>query len=267
MWAIGETDFYSMPADLRACIRWYARTDLKQLAHGRAGHQRAARGQARPGIRRRLRPGASPTTKPGCGWRPSSTSASSIPGITPARGMDRLKKKSVMKRIFQEAGLRVARGAVVSTVQEAHPPGRGTRLPGHPQAQRGRRRRRHPPGGGPAQLEALFPELREDYILEEFVEAPIVTYDGLTDRRRQRRLRKHADLRRGPDRIRPGQRHLFLCRPPHPASACAQIGAGRWSRRFGIRRKFFHFEFFVLGRGLRARSRSTAARRAGRSST
>ncbi len=28
VWAVGETDFYSMPADLRACIRWYARTEL-----------------------------------------------------------------------------------------------------------------------------------------------------------------------------------------------------------------------------------------------
>jgi uncharacterized protein YjiS (DUF1127 family) len=29
VWAIGEAEFFSLPAELRACIHWYGRTDLK----------------------------------------------------------------------------------------------------------------------------------------------------------------------------------------------------------------------------------------------
>lgn len=86
-----------------------------------------------------------------------------------------------MKRIFQEAGLRVARGAVVSSTGEA------VRLAGELGYPVFLKPNEGVGAGGThrvenqAQLEAIFPALREDYIMEEFVDAPIVTYDGLTD--------------------------------------------------------------------------------------
>jgi biotin carboxylase len=121
VWAIGEADFYSMPADLRACIRWYVRTDLKNWR------------KAEQAIHELLEIKHAQGIEGAFDWVESHNEAwlrleafinerFEIPGIT-LQDIDLLKKKSVMKRIFQEAGLRVARGAVVSSTGEAarHP--------------------------------------------------------------------------------------------------------------------------------------------------
>jgi biotin carboxylase len=117
VWAIGEADFYSMPADLRACIRWYVRTDLKNWR------------KAEQAIHELLEIKHAQGIEGAFDWVESHNEAwlrleafinerFEIPGIT-LQDIDLLKKKSVMKRIFQEAGLRVARGAVVSSSGEA----------------------------------------------------------------------------------------------------------------------------------------------------
>ena len=242
VWAIGEADFYSMPADLRACIRWYVRTDLKNWR------------KAEQAIHELLEIKHAQGIEGAFDWVESHNEAwlrleafinerLEIPGISlPA--IDLLKKKSVMKRIFQEAGLRVARGAVVSSTGEAarlagelgYPvilkPNEGVGAGGTHRVD------------GPAQLEDIFPTLREDYIVEEFVEAPIVTYDGLTDDTGQVVFENTLIYGEGLIEYARGKDTFFYVGRRVP-QRLTEIGASLVSR-FGIRRKFFHFEFFVL---------------------
>jgi len=243
VWAVGETDFYSMPADLRACIRWYARTELNNWRKVEQGINELLEVKHAQGFE-----GAFDLVEShNEAWLRLEAFINErfdIPGIT-LREVDRLKKKSVMKRIFQESGLRVARGAIVSTVQEARllagelgfpvilKPNEGVGAGGTHRV------------NGPDQLEAVFPELREDYILEEFVEAPIVTYDGLTDAEGNVIFENTLIYGEGLIEYAQGKDTFFFVSRRIPEQLTR---AGKsLVRRFDIRRKFFHFEFFELG--------------------
>jgi len=240
VWAIGEADFYSMPADLRACIRWYARADLNNWRTAELAINEILEVKHAQGFE-----GAFDLVEShNEAWLRLEgviNERLSIPGIT-LREVDRLKKKSVMKRIFQESGLRVARGAVVSTVQEA------TRLAGElgypvilkPNEGVGAGGTRRV--DGPERLAAVFEELREDYLLEEFVDAPIVTYDGLTDAEGNIRFENSLIYGEGLIEYAQGKDTFFYVsrRIPERLSRVGQSLV----RSFNVRRKFFHFEFF-----------------------
>jgi hypothetical protein len=242
VWAIGEADFYSMPADLRACIRWYARTDLKNWR------------MAEQAIHELLEIKHAQGVEGAFDWVESHNEAwlrleafinerFEISGID-LQGIDLVKKKSVMKRIFQEAGLRVARGAVVSSTGEAlrlagelgYPvflkPDEGVGAGGTHRVE------------SAAQLEAIFPALREDYILEEFIDAPIVSYDGLTDPAGRVVFENTLIYGEGLIEYARGKDTFFYVGRRVPPRL-TEIGTALVSR-FGIRRKFFHFEFFAL---------------------
>jgi hypothetical protein len=242
VWAIGEADFYSMPADLRACIRWYTRTDLKNWRTAEQAIHELLEIKHAQGIEGAF------------DWVESHNEAwlrleafinerFEIPGIT-LRDIDLLKKKSIMKRIFQEARLRVARGAVVSTPEEA------LRLAGELGYPVILKPNEGVGAGGTyrvdsrTQLEDLFPTLREDYIMEEFVEAPILTYDGLTDNAGRVVFENTLVYGEGLIEYARGKDTFFYVGRRVPRRL-AEIGALLVSR-FGIRRKFFHFEFFAL---------------------
>jgi len=178
--------------------------------------------------------------------------------------VDRLKKKSMMKRIFQDAGLSAAQGAVVSTVQEAlrlaeelgYPvilkPDEGVGAGGTHRVD------------SPSRLEALFPEFRQDYLLEEFIDAPIVTYDGLTDREGNVVFENRLVYGEGLIEYAQGTDTFFFVSRRIP-SAC-----GRWGRPSCSGSRCagnFFTSSFSTGAASTCRSRSTAARREAPSST
>ena len=242
VWAIGEADFYSMPAELRAIIRWYVRTDLKNWRNSEKAIHELLEIKHAQGIEGAF------------DWVESHNEAwlrleafvnerFEIPGIT-LQDIDLLKKKSIMKRIFQEAGLRVARGAVVSSTGEA------LRLAGELGYPVILKPNEGVGAGGThrvdsrAQLEDIFPTLREDYILEEFIEAPIVTYDGLTDDTGRVVFENTLIYGEGLIEYARGKDTFFYVGRRVP-QRLSEVGALLVSR-FGIRKKFFHFEFFAL---------------------
>jgi hypothetical protein len=110
VWAIGEADFYSMPADLRACIRWYARTDLKNWRQAEQGINDLLEVKHAQGFEG-VFDGVESHNEAWLRLEAFINERLAIPGIT-LRDTHPLKKKSVMKRIFQEARLRVARGGI-----------------------------------------------------------------------------------------------------------------------------------------------------------
>lgn len=242
VWAIGEADFYSMPADLRACIRWYARADLKNWRRSEQAINELLEVKHAQGFEGSFDLVESHNEA----WLRLEAFINerlAVPGIT-LREVEQLKKKTAMKRIFQESGLRAARGAIVSTVQEA------TRLAGElgypvilkPDEGVG--------AGGTHrvdsqdQLEKVFGELREDYLLEEFMEAPIVTYDGLTDPDGAVLFENSLTYGEGLIEYARGKDTFFYVSRRIP-EALREVGR-LLVQRFDVRRKFFHFEFFKL---------------------
>jgi hypothetical protein len=242
VWAIGEADFYGMPADLRACIRWYARTDLKNWRQAEQGINELLEVKHAQGFEG-VFDAAESHNEAWLRLEAFINERFAIPGIT-LRDVHALKKKSVMKRIFQETRLRAARGAVVSTTEEAVRLAEELRYPVILKPNEG-----VGAGGihrvdGRAQLEELFPTLREDYILEEFVDAPMVSYDGLTDENGRIIFENSLTYGEGLIEYAQGKDTFFYVNRRVPGRL-AEIGASLVAR-FAIRRKFFHFEFFAL---------------------
>jgi biotin carboxylase len=240
VWAIGEAEFFSLPAELRACIHWYGRTDLKNWRQAVRDINELLEIKHAQGFE-----GAFDLVEShNEAWLRLEAFINerfAIPGITRLE-VDRVKKKSVMKRVFQESGLRVARGAVVSTPEEAVQLAGELGYPVILKPNEG-------VGAGGAfrvddagQLARVFPELREDYLLEEFVEARIVTYDGMTDTEGAVRFENTLVYGEGLIEYAQGKDTFFYVDRKIP-EALRQIGR-KIVRAFDIRRKFFHFEFF-----------------------
>ena len=242
VWAIGEAEFFSLPADLRACIRWYGRTDLKNWRQAVRDINEMLEIKHAQGFE-----GAFDLVEShNEAWLRLEAFINerfAIPGIT-RREIDRVKKKSVMKRVFRESGLRVARGAVVSTPEEA------VQLAGELGYPVILKPNEGVGAGGvfrvddAAELARVFPELREEYLLEEFVDAPIVTYDGMTDTEGAVRFENTLVYGEGLLEYAQGKDTFFYVGREVP-EALRRIGR-ELVRRFDIRRKFFHFEFFRL---------------------
>jgi biotin carboxylase len=245
VWAVGEADFYSLPADLRACIRWYARTDLNNWrrvdsAVGELLEVKHAQGFEGPFDL------IESHNEQWLRLEALLNERLDIPGI--GRGdVDRLKKKSVMKRIFLELGLRCARGAVVSGVEQA------LRLAGELGYPVLLKPNEGVGAGGvrrvdsAADLEFFCAQLREDYMLEEFIDAPIVTYDGLTDPDGNVVFENTLIYGEGLIEYVQGKDTFFYVSRTVPDDLSA-VGRSLVAR-FEIRRKFFHFEFFRTGDG------------------
>jgi hypothetical protein len=163
--------------------------------------------------------------------------------------MARFKRKSVMKALFEEAGLAVARGRVCRDRQslEAFIEEVGYPVVAKPDT-----------GVGAAQTFRLE-DAREvdayllarppvDYIVEEFVAAPIVTYDGLTDRQGRVVFEASLEYGRGVMEVvnEDSEMHYTVVRDIPPDL----VAAGRAIvEAFGVRERFFHFEFFRLPSG------------------
>jgi hypothetical protein len=163
--------------------------------------------------------------------------------------MARFKRKSEMKRIYQRAGIAVARGrlcpnrkALLELVEEV-----GYPLVAKPDTGVGAAQTYKIEGA--RELESfLATRPQVDYIAEEFIAAPMVTYDGLTDR--QGKVVFEASLEYGSGVMevvnQDSEMTYTVVRDISPDLAAA----GRAIvEAFGVRERFFHFEFFRLPSG------------------
>lgn len=166
-----------------------------------------------------------------------------IPGLK-GEQLARVKRKSLMKSVFQNAGIPVARGRVVQNLKQAR---QFVSEVGYPVVAK------PDIGVGAAQtykihnsseLQKFFTQKPPiDYIMEEFVEGAVVTYDGLVDREGKvvfnnsliysqgimEAVNKDADIYYYTERVIP--RDLI------------DLGK-RVLNAFDVRERFFHFEFF-----------------------
>jgi hypothetical protein len=242
VWGIGEADFYFMPEKLRSALKWYVRANLSSVA------------EVENALDQLLRVKASLGTSPNFDMVESHNEQwlelegfindkLGIDGIQP-KDLNRLKKKSVMKKLFKESGLPVARGERIRDFNH------GLRLAhdlGYPLILK--------PDEGvgaggihkvtdEAQLRRLLPEINDDYMLEEFIDAKIVTYDGLVDANGSILFENSLIYGDGVLEYVLGKDTFFYV-SRHIPDKLSQIG--RWlAKLFDIRRKFFHFEFFMV---------------------
>jgi hypothetical protein len=240
VWGLGEADFHSMPDPLRRALRWYQRTTLSDRDAVLADLGRLLEAKAALGSPPRFDLAESHNEH----WltlEAQVNAALGMEGILPA-DLPRLKKKSAMKALFRACGLPVARGERVESLE--HGLALGRRL-GYPLILKpdegvgagGIHRVEHE-----GQLAALLEEGTGDRLLEEFIAAPIVTYDGLTDRQGRVLFESTLTYGQGVLECVQGQDTFFYVDRRLPGDLAT---AGKMLvERFGIRRKFFHFEFF-----------------------
>ena len=240
IWAIGETDFYFMPKRLRSLLKWYVRTDLKDREKVRAAVETLLSVQAVMGFSQKFDLVESHNEQ----WLRLEgfiNEAFQIPGIRPP-DLDRLKLKSDMKRMFRSNGFQVAPGERVLSVEHGLELARTIGFPLILKPDEGVGASGIHKIVDEASLRELLPALMEPYVLEAFVDGAIVTYDGLTDRNGSVVFESSLVYANGVLENVLG-RDVFFYVNRHIPQPLATAGK-RLVSDFGIRRKFFHFEFF-----------------------
>ena len=239
---MGEADFYQMPENLQSAMAWYIRTDLNnadavQQALDELFMQKNASGSAG---------NFDLVESHNEQWLSLEGMINEKFGIDGIKKQDlpRLKKKSKMKQLFEELGLPVAMGERITDTNRAL--GLADTL-GYPLILK-------PDEGVGAggiyrienkkQLQLHLAQLDEDYLLEEFIEGDIVTYDGLTDYDGKVVFENSLIYGDGVLEYVQGKDTCFYVSRHIPAELRAT--GRKLVPQFGIRRKFFHFEFFKI---------------------
>ncbi len=166
-----------------------------------------------------------------------------MPGIREDR-IANVKRKSFMKEIYRAAGVRVARGAVVRTLDEAR---RLAAETGYPLVAK-------PDSGvgaaatfkirddaGLASFFATKPAV--DYILEEFIQGRIYSFDGLADRDGKIVFHTAHAYSGGIMETVNEDNHIYYYSLREIPQDLEDAGR-RTARAFDVRERFFHFEYF-----------------------
>jgi hypothetical protein len=160
-----------------------------------------------------------------------------------------IKRKSEMKRVFQQAGIEVARGRIVRTLEEARALIDEIGFPVVAKPDIGVGANKTYKLCSQAELESFFASKPPvDYIIEEFIEGTIQTFDGLIDQKGEIVFCSSLQYNEGVmDMV---NAHLdfwyYTLRsiPPDLEAAGRKIAA-----LYRIRERFFHFEFFRVPGG------------------
>jgi hypothetical protein len=242
VYGIGEASFEELPAHLQGSLRWYLRCpglwDLDRFGHSL---------DELVGILDRHGWGGIDLVESHNEfWMANEAYANErlgLPGIVPS-DMPMRKKKSIMRKVFRERGLTVAAGQAVRSVAESlefvarvgYPlilkPDEGVGAVGvfkvHDEAE----------------LRQRLSEASHPYVLEKFIDAEMVTYDGLADWDGKVVFANSLTYGCGVLESLLGRDTFFYTHRVIPDGFDA---LGRdLVRAFGIRRKFFHFEFFKV---------------------
>jgi biotin carboxylase len=171
-----------------------------------------------------------------------------VPGPRP-EAVAGFKSKSRMKQIFQRAGIPVARGRVVRTIEEARHLVEEVGFPVVAKPDVGVGAAATYKLHDPRQLEEFYarkPPL--DYIMEEFVPGTITTFDGLADRQGAVVFCTSLVYSQGVMETVNEDRHISFYTLREIPTDLEELGR-RTLQAFDTRETFFHFEFFRLADG------------------
>ncbi len=163
---------------------------------------------------------------------------------TKSHQVARMTRKSEMKKLFQKAGVPVARGKVVKNLESAL---KLTEEVGYPVVLKPNR------GVGAAHtvliennadLSAFISEMpHTPYIMEEYIRGQLYSFDGLTDRDGNIVFQTAHIFSQGIMETVNEDRDLFYYSLRHIPEELEQAGT-QSVRAFGIQERFFHIEFF-----------------------
>lgn len=160
-------------------------------------------------------------------------------------GIARVKRKSAMKRVFERAEVRTARGRLARTARAARQFAAEVGFPIIAKPDIGVGAARTYRIDDAADLEAYLADKPPvDYILEEFLDGQLLSYDGLVDRTGRPVFTVSLVYGRDVlDAVRGADMHYWIDRGIPPD--LDEVGR-RVLRAFDVRERPFHFEFFRL---------------------
>ena len=155
-----------------------------------------------------------------------------------------VKRKSLMKQTFKKAGLDVARGRVVRTMTEAKRLIKETGYPVVAKPDIGVGAAKTYKIHNQEELESFFAEKPlVDYIMEEFIDGVICTFDGLTDRDGNMVFYTSHQYSQGVMETVIDDSDIYYYSLREIPKDLEDIGR-RVLKAFQVRERFFHFEFF-----------------------
>lgn len=166
-----------------------------------------------------------------------------IPGIR-YEDIMRVKRKSAMKAVFQEAGVAAARGRLAADLEDARRLAAETGYPlvAKPDIGVGAAKTYKIHTG--EQLVSFFAQKpRVDYILEEFVDGTIQTFDGLTDRDGIPVFYTSHQYSQGVMETVNNDDNIYYYSLRDIPADLEEAGL-KVLKAFDVRERFFHFEFF-----------------------
>jgi hypothetical protein len=160
------------------------------------------------------------------------------------REIDFIRRKSRMKAKFREAGVPVARGQIVDTVEDARGLIRETGYPVIAKPDDGVGAIATYRLNGDRDLAAFFESKPDtDYIMEEFISGTIFSFDGLADRSGNPVFYTVHTFSQGIMETVNEARHLYYYSLRDIPASLEKIGR-QCLRAFNVRERFFHIEFF-----------------------
>lgn len=166
-----------------------------------------------------------------------------VPGVK-NDSIRQIKAKSEMKRLFQAHGVPCARGQVVNSLQEALDFAEQVGYPVVLKPDIGVGASNTWRADDAETLRELFENKpNQPYILEEFIEGQIVTFDGLTDRVGQPVFYTSMVYSAGVMEVVNSHDHIYYYIQREIPADLEELGR-KLLTAFDVRERFFHFEFF-----------------------
>lgn len=161
--------------------------------------------------------------------------------------MNPLKKKSEMKKVFRECGIPVAEGKVFQDWEQAHAIASQLGYPVIVKPDIGVGATNTWKISSDEELSDFFVNLstHETYIMEEFIEGGVVTFDGLTDQEGNIVFYQNMIYGQPALDILTQDVDCYLLYPQAIPEDIIQLGT-QCVKAFDIKERFFHFEFFRL---------------------
>lgn len=162
--------------------------------------------------------------------------------------LPRMKRKSEMKRLFTRAQVDVARGILVDSPARARAFVASVGYPVVAKPDIGVGANHTFKIASDAELEAFLMSQPEGYLLEEYVQGVIQTFDGLTDRNGEPVFFTSMQYSDGVMEIVINDDDIFYLTERNIPPDLEQAGR-RILALFDVRERFFHFEFFRTPEG------------------
>jgi hypothetical protein len=158
--------------------------------------------------------------------------------------IDFIRRKSCMKAKFREAGVPVARGKVIHTIDDARTLIRETGYPVIAKPDDGVGAIATFRLNGKRDLDTFFKTKPDtDYIMEEFIDGTIYSFDGLADRSGNPIFYTAHTFSQGIMETVNEARHIYYYSLREIPATLVKIGRA-CLQAFNVRERFFHIEFF-----------------------